>query len=475
MHSLKSRIIVSSMVVIFFVVLTFEIIFTIGIREYYYGSIERVIQDRATLSAEFYNKYLPESSLTYKSRYIIDNYGDDDYCIVQIINKYGEIVDSSNRFMNEKIVDSDDFKGALAGEVTKGIAKNEVTQEKLLSISFPLTYGYGQRAVIRYITSVEAVDEEIWNITIKVWFFGLFILWVALSISFVLAKSIIKPVKELILVSEKMAKGDFSERAFVEQRNEIGQLADTLNYLSDELSKMNRIKNEFISSISHEIRTPLTAIKGWSETLLFGGLDNTGDVKLGLEIISGETERLIGLTEELLDFSKLESNKLSIYISKVEVNKLLKEVSNQYRQRAKEKDIEIEVFLDDQIQTINGDRNRLKQVFINVLDNAIKFSKKDSTIKVSAKKIQGMVLISFADTGIGIQKEDLPKVKEKFFKGNNKASGSGIGLSVCNGIVELHGGKLEIESIYKQGTTVKIYLPVEGFMTNPNGIEGSKE
>lgn len=461
MNSLKSRIIISSMIVIFFVVFTFEIIFSIGIREYYYGNIERFIEDRALISAEFYDKYLAESSLTYKSRYIIDNYGEDDYCIVQIINKDGEIVDSSNRFVDDGIIQTEDFNAAIKGEKATWIGRSPKTQEKLLSMSFPLKYGYGQVAVIRYITSVQAVDQEIWDITIKVWLLGIFILFISLNISFVLARSIIKPVKELIVVSKKMAKGDFSERAKLEQKNEIGQLADTLNYLSDELLKMNKLKNEFISSISHEIRTPLTAIKGWSETLLYGGLENPNDIKVGMEIIAGETDRLIGLTEELLDFSKLENNKMSIYISEVNLNSLIREVVNQYKQKGRECDIEFELFLDENIQIIKGDKNRLKQVFINILDNAIKFSKKNSTIKLSTKRIQAMVLISCTDSGLGIKKEDLPKVKEKFYKGSTKIAGSGIGLSVSNGIVELHGGKLEIESNYGIGTTIKVYLPLE--------------
>jgi len=461
LKSLKSRIIFSSMITIVLTILIFEIIFMVGIREYYYGSISRLLIDRANISAEFYDKYLPDSSLQYKSRYIIDNYGDDEYCTIQIINKDGKIVESSSRFNSEEIINTADFVEAMNGESSTYIGVSDITEEKILSISLPLKYGYGQNAVIRYVTSIELVDAIIDDLIIKIWIIGIVVLLLSLLVSFILARSIIRPVKELILVSEKMANGNYSVRTNIEERNEMGKLSDTLNYMADEIEKTNTIKNDFISSVSHEIRTPLTAIKGWNETITSGTLNTEEEINMGLQIIASETDRLIGLTEELLDFSKLESNKLSIYMSELKLQSVIKEISNQYKHRAKEKEVVIDVYLDPSIDLIQGDRNRLKQVFINIVDNALKFSGMGGTIFIQTKKIQEMVLISFRDEGIGIKKEDLPKVKEKFYKGRSKASGSGLGLAICNGIVELHGGKLEIESVYEKGTTVKVYLPID--------------
>ncbi|MCT4663405.1 MAG: HAMP domain-containing histidine kinase [Tissierellales bacterium] len=459
MKSLKSRIIFSSMITIVLIILIFEIIFMIGIREYYYGSIHRLLIDRANISAEFYDKYLPDSSLQYKGRYIIENYGDDEYCTLQILNKDGRIIESSSRFNSNKTIQTSDFISAINGQVDRYIGRDSETGEKILSISLPLSYGYGQTAVIRYITSIEEVDRVSDNLIFKIWIIGLLVLILALIVSFILARSIIRPVKELILVSEKMAKGDFSIRGSIEEKNEMGKLSDTLNYMADEIEKTNKIKNEFISSISHELRTPLTAIKGWNETLLSTEDEISEELQIGLQIISSETNRLIGLTEELLDFSKLESNKLTLYEEEFKLQNILREVANQYKHRAREKEVKIIVDIDDDLPEIQGDRNRLKQVFINILDNALKFSGMGSKIEVEVRQIQAMLLISFKDYGIGIKKEDLPKVKEKFYKGRSRVSGSGLGLSICNGIVELHGGRLEIESEYEKGTVVKIYLP----------------
>jgi signal transduction histidine kinase len=447
------------MITIVLIILIFEIIFMIGIREYYYGSIHRLLIDRANISAEFYDKYLPDSSLQYKGRYIIENYGDDEYCTLQILNKDGRIIESSSRFNSNKTIQTSDFISAINGQVDRYIGRDSETGEKILSISLPLSYGYGQTAVIRYITSIEEVDRVSDNLIFKIWIIGLLVLILALIVSFILARSIIRPVKELILVSEKMAKGDFSIRGSIEEKNEMGKLSDTLNYMADEIEKTNKIKNEFISSISHELRTPLTAIKGWNETLLSTEDEISEELQIGLQIISSETNRLIGLTEELLDFSKLESNKLTLYEEEFKLQNILREVANQYKHRAREKEVKIIVDIDDDLPEIQGDRNRLKQVFINILDNALKFSGMGSKIEVEVRQIQAMLLISFKDYGIGIKKEDLPKVKEKFYKGRSRVSGSGLGLSICNGIVELHGGRLEIESEYEKGTVVKIYLP----------------
>jgi len=150
---------------------------------------------------------------------------------------------------------------------------------------------------------------------------------------------------------------------------------------------------------------------------------------------------------------------LTLYEEEFKLQNILREVANQYKHRAREKEVKIIVDIDDDLPEIQGDRNRLKQVFINILDNALKFSGMGSKIEVEVRQIQAMILISFKDYGIGIKKEDLPKVKEKFYKGRSRVSGSGLGLSICNGIVELHGGRLEIESEYEKGTVVKIYLP----------------
>jgi signal transduction histidine kinase len=227
------------------------------------------------------------------------------------------------------------------------------------------------------------------------------------------------------------------------------------------------MKNDFISRVSHELRTPLTAIKGWAETMQISGrkkLDRRTFDK-GMDVIIKESGRLTGIVEELLDFSRIQTGRMVLINEKLDILAELDEVIYMLKDRAVNEnkhliyDEPVEIF-----PPVYGDRNRLKQVFINVIDNALKYTPEDGVvaieIKYDKKTDADNIIITITDTGCGIPAEDLPKVKEKFYKANQKVNGSGIGLAVADEIVQLHKGKLDIESGVGVGTTVTITLPI---------------
>ena len=227
------------------------------------------------------------------------------------------------------------------------------------------------------------------------------------------------------------------------------------------------MKNDFISRVSHELRTPLTAIKGWAETMQLSSkrkLDRKTFDK-GMSVIIKESGRLTGIVEELLDFSRIQTGRMVLLNEKLDILAELDEVIYMLRDRAVSENKHL---LYDEPEAVYppvyGDRNRLKQVFINIIDNALKYTPADGVVaievKYNAEQDPDNILIIVTDTGCGISAEDLPKVKEKFYKANQKVNGSGIGLAVADEIMQLHKGTLEIESGVGVGTTVTLTLPV---------------
>ena len=267
-----------------------------------------------------------------------------------------------------------------------------------------------------------------------------------LIIGLYFVKSIISPIRKMVGSAKKLAKGDFSEHIDYDREDEIGELCKSFNYMADELANSEKIKNDFISSVSHELRTPLTAIKGWSETIL--EMRNAETLIKGMRVITTETERLSSMVEELLDFSRIQNNRLMLQKDNIDILAELADAVLIYTERAAKNGIVINYHEPEGVAMIFGDKNRLRQVFLNIIDNAVKYSGNG-----------GAVEIKISDSGCGISEEDLPKVKNRFYKANNTVRGSGIGLAVADELVSLHSGKLEIESKLGEGTTVTITLP----------------
>lgn len=255
-----------------------------------------------------------------------------------------------------------------------------------------------------------------------------------------------------------MAKGRFDVRIEGDYKYEIGELASTLNYMAQEIVRSNQVKDDFISSISHELRTPLTSIKGWNETLESGGYD-PDETRMGLKIISNETNRLIGLVEELLDFSKLQQNEMKMVKGSVSVREVMQEVMLNVWAKAEQKHIQLKLDAEEEEYLILGDGNRLKQVFLNVIDNAIKFSHMNSWIYIILQRKDEFIIVSVQDTGIGISEEHLAKVKDRFYQVDHQHGGTGLGLAISQQLIELHGGTMSMHSELGNGTTVTVRLP----------------
>lgn len=459
MKSIRDRVYRQNVIIILSIVLILEVIFLWVVRNYYFESTKKQLFNRADISADFFNRYLINETIDKKARYILENEAKDLSLYMQVIDSNQIILTDSNGLRSSTPINEEDVIEALFGRNKIIITRDKKTNEKIMAVSMPLYHLNNISGVLRYIVSVEDVDEMVGKISSISLLVGFGVITVIFLLSSFLARDIVEPVKELTDIAEVMAGGDFSKRAVKRNNDEIGKLSDTLNFMADEIQRSNSIKNEFISSVSHELRTPLTAIRGWSEIILAGEIESSEEEKEGLKIISDEAERLSGLVDELLDFSKLESGKITLDLVEIDVKELIEDVYGYFRKRFEMAGIRSRIILDEADCIIIGDTNRLKQVLINIIDNAIKFTGKNGAISIKSLVSEKYILIEIEDNGIGIPIEEIGRITEKFYKGKSKNAGSGIGLAISKEIVDMHRGQLHIKSIKGEGTSIGIELP----------------
>ncbi len=454
---MRRQIVLHYILVVFLALLLVEVIFLLAIRTYYYDSVYSKIKNHITTAESFFHK-LDGDNNSNQLQVLLERFGLDK-TELEVLTLNGDMITSSTGFQPDRTITTSDVPEAVGGSIGRWVGRQSGTNESVMAVSKILQVHGRDTYILRYLTSLEGINNDLLNLTLLSIGIGAAVMAVVIVFSFGLANSIVKPLNNITAVSAQMAKGRFNVRIKGNYKFEIGDLASTLNYMAQEIVRSNQIKDDFISSISHELRTPLTSIKGWSETLVSGGYDPE-ETKLGVSIISKESERLIGLVEEILDFSKLQQNQMKLSIGIVDVKVLLQETILNIWAKAEKKRIHLVLECEDGIY-VKGDANRLKQVFLNLVDNAVKFSHEESSIELSAKRISATeTAIMVRDSGIGISEAHISRVKDRFFQVDALNGGTGLGLAISQQIVELHHGKLEMESELGSGTEVTVILPL---------------
>jgi len=291
---------------------------------------------------------------------------------------------------------------------------------------------------------------------------GLAIIVTMLITNILFIRSIVMPINEITGAAHRISDGSYGIQLTKKHEDEVGELTDAINNMSQRLSQAETLKTEFISSVSHELRTPLTAITGWGETLLYDDSLST-DSRRGIEIILGEARRLSKLVEELLEFTRMEDGRFTLNIQQVDVSRELGETIFTYREHLRRDGIELTYTpCEEDLPKIPGDPERLRQVFYNILDNAAKHGRAGGKIAVQTAFDDAHITVEIRDFGQGIPMDEIEHVKMKFYKGSaSKERGSGIGLAVCEEIVRYHNGQLEIENAPESGISVWVKLPIK--------------
>ena len=439
-----------------------EIVAIAAVRYYYYQNVENALELRARQAYNTFSLYVSSPTFDFETGAwdFVEAFRDKEKMELQVINADGEAVVSSSGFVPQEQT-MPDYELAKTAEDQMGVWHGRTADgESVMAMSVVIRDG--QQNVlgsVRYIVSLELVNRQLLIFSVRMLLFGLAIVFFVMLSSTYFVNTIVSPVAEIGRAARRIALGDYDFRIEKKYDDEIGDLCDTINYMAGEISAAEQMKNDFISSVSHELRTPLTAIKGWSETLREGGAGDAEMTAKGLEVISDEAERLSGIVEELLDFSRMQSGHISMQFTRMDLLAELEEAVVLFRDRAKREGIELIYVEAAELPPIVGDRDRLKQVFINIIDNAIKYSNPGGRVRVEAADMGAHVQVVISDSGVGIAKADLPNVKNKFYKANRTRPGSGIGLALADEIVRRHKVKREIESEEGVGTTVTITLP----------------
>ncbi len=231
-----------------------------------------------------------------------------------------------------------------------------------------------------------------------------------------------------------------------------------------EQERLDKMRKEFVANVSHELRTPITTIKSYTETLLDGAVEDKENTISFLKVIDSESERMTRLVKDLLQLSKLEYNNMQWNMKQIDIYKVVSDCTYKMNISAKQKNQILEFNGDIDIPVIIGDKDRIEQVIVNILSNAIKYTPENGKIELGIASEKDKVIISVIDTGIGIPKEDLPRLFERFYRVDKARSrmlgGTGLGLSIAKQIVEAHNGSIKIQSEYGHGTQVFISLPI---------------
>ena len=462
--SLRRRWLINTAGVIFVLGLVCVLAVTASFAAYYYSNMQSDLENRAKTTTEFFADYvnqdyneLYQSCITYAQTFELRNHIE-----LQFIEVTGQIVASSyGQWVAESPVTPEIREAITLRGPIPYVGRDPATGERIIAVSSPVIHASGQViGVLRYVTSTYLVDMQIILVALVCLLVLVVVLVVVLLSSGYYIHSIMNPVAQITEKAKRIASGSYGAQIQTPYSDEIGELADTINEMSVKISQNEKMQAEFISQLSHELRTPLTVINGWSETLLADErMDD--DTRQGMKIISSEAKRLTEMVMELLDFTRMQDGRMTLTVEPTDIRSEFEDTVYMYSSRLSQDGITLEYMdTDEDIPEIPCDAKRLRQVFLNILDNAAKHGRDGKRIEASMDVDQDWVIVRIRDFGPGIPEDEIPLVKKKFYKGSSKARGTGIGLAVCDEIVEMHGGTLPLENAQGGGTLVTIRLPL---------------
>ncbi len=462
---LRQRWIKSGVLIVLITLIVVILAISFFINSNYYSTVQTGLESKAKTATDFFSNYVAKSYAEYYDsayRYT-ESFEDSDKLELQFIDVDGRVMISTYGISAGSSPSTPDITKAIStGQISHYIGKVPSTGERIMSVSAPMVYSGGQViGVMRYVTSLRLVDKQVIISILAVIALGAVIMLIVIFINLVFIRSVIEPVSEITKMSKRIAQGSYGIQINKDYQDEIGEMVDSINEMSLKIAQSEKVQTEFISSISHELRTPLTAITGWGETLIYNEhLD--GETKKGIAIILKEARRLTKMVEELLEFTRMEDGRFTLNIELIDIVAELEDSIFTYRELLHQDELELvyEPYIEE-MPLIPGDPSRLKQVFLNLFDNAAKYGREGKRIEISVDMDSCFVYIKIRDFGPGIPKDELTHVKMKFYKGSNaKERGSGIGLAVCDEIIRFHGGDLILENAEGGGLRVTIKLPI---------------
>ncbi|MBQ9977667.1 MAG: HAMP domain-containing histidine kinase [Clostridia bacterium] len=457
--SVAWRWILNVFLVMIIVVIAVESAFCVFMHSFYLDRVKRQAEEYAQVFITSLSGTGGEEFIN-TSREYCEEFEDKDKLEIQILDNTGVVLFSTTGFTPTQSEKPDYVSAIKNGNESYWMGKSSAGERVICQSTLLQDNNGNHLGAVRWIVSLTNMNRHLIFICLIAIAVGLVILFITGLSGLFFVKSIVRPIRDVSNMARKIAMGDFNSKIEIQANNEVGELCDSINYMASELQQAEKMKNEFISSVSHELRTPLTAIRGWAETAKMSIGFDEATVNKGLDVVLSESERLRGLVEELLDFSRMQSGRLSMSLQNFNVEDVLEEAAEMYVELAKKQNVELSYLPSKEPIICHGDVNRIKQVFINIIDNALKYNQPGGQILIEQRTEDACVVIAISDTGVGIPAQDLDRVKEKFYKANKTVRGSGIGLAVADEIIKQHNGLLLVDSTEGIGTTVTVVLPI---------------
>jgi signal transduction histidine kinase len=379
---------------------------------------------------------------------------------------------AEGRPQNERILENTFLKKTLSGQNVVISGKVAGIEEEVFLVAVPLVSKTGQidGSVVIYspLLSLKQQVYKMYSIAGLGTLLGIFLSTV---LSVFIFRKFTGPLAEMEKTARAIAGGDFGKQLEVTSEDEVGRLAHSLNRMSSQLQekieaieRLDRVRQEFVSDVSHELRTPLTIIQGFSEAVLDGLVKSKEQQDLYLKNIIDEAQRLRNLVDDLLDLKAMEAGKTFDEKEYVVLNKLLGITSNRFRPVAASKGVTVNTGMPREAVIVFGSIDRLKQVFTNLIDNAVNYSPPGGNVVVEMGLQGDLAFVSIKDSGPGIPRQELDNIWERFYKidksRSRHGSGTGLGLSIVKNIVEGHGGHVTADNLPDGGAVFTVYLPV---------------
>ena len=461
---LRRRWIVSSILPVITILVLIAALVSIALGSNYYANARSALEAKATAGTDYFNTYAMTSYDEYfRSATLYANSFEDSASIeLQFLDRNGHVEVSTRSLMTGSKPGTKDIIDALtSGRVSSFRGVDPATGEKIIAASGLLKFNGRVVGVMRFVTATRNLDSQVLLTVLIILAIMAAVIFVIVISSLLLINNVVAPVSAVSEAAKQISGGSYGYQIPNRYADEMGELVDNINDMSLKIGENETLQSEFISSVSHELRTPLTAINGWGETLLADDGSDPEALRRGLNIIVKESGRLTNMVEELLDFSKMADGRFALHLEQMDLQAEFEDAVYTYREVFKQQGITLDYHSDGVYdEPITADPERLKQVFCNVLDNAAKHGGAGKRIETRLVRRGSHYIITIRDYGPGIPADDLPHVKEKFYKGGSKARGSGIGLAVCDEIIRLHNGTLAIGNAKGGGCIVTIRLPI---------------
>ncbi len=371
--------------------------------------------------------------------------------LIRIINPSGRLVLDTNTPLNvEEVVMIENFDPTITSGSYYTINDFFGNFDKeVLSVFAPITSNYKVKGYVVIHTDIADIEETC-NSLLSISYITLVILFLlSLIILFFFTEMVYVPLRKITYATEQYASGNMHYEFQIESEDEIGYLSACLNYMASEIARTEDDQKKFIANVSHDFRSPLTSIRGYLEAMLDGTIPPEMHEKY-LNIVLNETERLTKLTNSLLTLNNLNTKGMLLDKTDFDINQVIRNTAASFEGTCRQKMLAIEVVLSGDVMYVNADMGKIQQVLYNLIDNAIKFSHNDSVIRVETSEKKNKLFISVKDTGIGIPKEDLKLIWDRFYKSDSSRGkdkkGTGLGLSIVKEIISAHNENINVIS-----------------------------